>query len=45
MIPALAFESLFVCETTSALTVPSPVSDCESKWNWSEVPVMSEPPP
>src|SRR5206468_6848945 len=28
-----------------ALTVPSPASGCDTKWNWSPVPQMSPPPP
>src|SRR5690242_7956187 len=34
-----------VCDTPRALALPSPAIDCQRKWNWSLVPVMSDPPP
>ena len=45
MTPALALELELVWEVTSALTLPSPTNGADTKWNWSEVPVMSVPPP
>src|SRR2546421_9713024 len=43
--PALAQPVVWVCETARALTLPLAASACETKWNWSEVPQMSLPPP
>src|SRR5215469_8588538 len=47
MTPALAHSLVLACETTRALTIPSPASGCQAKWNWSavRVPPMSTPPP
>src|SRR5205814_829908 len=42
--PALAQGSLLDCETICALTTPSPVSCCQTKWKVSVVPQMSLPP-
>src|SRR5215471_2276978 len=45
MTPVLAQGSVLAWDSTRALTVTSPVTGCEAKWNWSEVPQMSPPPP
>jgi len=45
MTPALALELESVWLATSVRTLPSPTRGTETKWNWSEVPVMSVPPP
>ncbi|HEY7199659.1 MAG TPA: hypothetical protein VIC57_05585 [Candidatus Dormibacteraeota bacterium] len=41
----MAQGSVALSEATRALTVPSPASDWETRWNWSAVPQMSPPPP
>src|SRR5215467_6079112 len=44
MTPALALELVLACDTTRAVTLPSPDSGCQTNRNWSAVPVMSAPP-
>jgi hypothetical protein len=45
MMPALALLLILVCEVTWAATLPSPLRDWYTKWNWSLVPVRPEPAP
>src|SRR5205807_7603051 len=45
MTPDLAEASVLVCDATRPVTPPSPDSDLDTKWNWSEAPLMSLPPP
>src|SRR3954469_12860491 len=45
MTPAFAHALLTVCDRSRALTTPSPVNACDTKWNSSERSQMSPPPP
>jgi hypothetical protein len=43
MMPALALTDVFVWEVIRAVIEPSPESDCQANWSWSDDPKMSAP--